>query len=54
MSSFFRRYRRGLLGIVLGVGFLSYGAVVGGKLALLGGLAGLVWGIYRFSTAAHR
>ncbi|MGH3192056.1 MAG: hypothetical protein ACRDOL_33385 [Streptosporangiaceae bacterium] len=51
MSSFFRSYRRGLIGIVAGVGFLGYGAVIGGKFALLGGLAALLWGVFRFRTA---
>lgn len=54
MSSIYHVYRRGLFSMIIGVGFVSYGAVVGGRLALLLGAAGIVWGIFRFRTAAHQ
>jgi hypothetical protein len=51
MSSFMNLYRKGLFGMVIGSALVVAGLLTGMHLVALGGVAGLGWGIYRFTSA---
>jgi hypothetical protein len=51
MSSFFSLYSKGYISMVAGPLLVVVGLVTGLHLMVLGGVAGLGWGIYRFRSA---
>jgi hypothetical protein len=48
MSTLSTIYRKGLVGMVAGIGLVAYGAIAGAHIVLLVGLVVIVWGVVRF------